>query len=291
MIFYRKRKSILYVLFLVLLCSLNSCVGSLYKKGAREFNTSTQIVLAGYQEIIDEYEKQGVIKEARSIHGAGINTEQDLSRALLLDAHNEIIARRLLIKSLFVYSQALEALATLGTAQEISDRFATLGDQLDRLKIEKAKSWSKIAANLSQAFIEVKTGRTIRKIVIEADPAIQQIAKILQEELQQMNPSLAMQYSAEWNKLRAELNEKSMQEGFGGSAESVALILEMKKQLDKKEKIPELTRKTTAALQRMAHAHSKLTTSARGKYKKAFRDELESYVKSAHDVEDVLSEL
>ena len=281
-------KSIM-VIFLVLYAG---CAGSVYKKGAVIFNDATLPTLKGYERIIEEYEKQGVILKARSVQGSRITREDDLRNALKIDAAEWIAFRRFLLEALKTYTEALSALASVGSAEEVKNSFLNLGSKLDKLGIDKAKSASKTVGSLAKTFIDTHVKAKIRKRIVQADPEIQEIIGTLSRELKLFKSSMKIEYSSEWNMLRAELQEKSKSvQGFADSLEKVRLLLQMQKQLLKKEKIPELVDLILKSLEKMSRAHAVLARKAGRTKKSAILKELNVYLNRAKDVEALLDEL
>lgn len=285
-------KTLCKIIFVILFFLYASCTGHLYKKGAVAFNKATLQTINGYEKIIDEYEEQGVILKARKLDGSQILKEADLPSSLCINSGKDIASYRFLLKALKDYSEALSALALIGSAKEVSKSLTNLGDQLDRLNIPKAKAASKLVGSLANIFIDIQVGAKIRKRIIEADPVIQEIVETLVKNLKLIKPSLGGGYSSEWNRLRRELNQKSkLYQEFSNSSEKVRLIFRMQEQLHKKENIPELANKTLECLVKMKDAHNKLANRAKGTSKAVIIDELVIYLNEANTLADLLDDL
>lgn len=284
-------KTLCKIILVILLFFYAACMGHLYEKGAVVFNKATSQTINGYEKIIDEYEEQEVILKARKLDGAQILKEADLPGALSINSAKDIAFRRFLLKALKDYSEALSALASIGSAKEVSKSFSNLGAQLDRLNIPKAKTASKLVGSLANIFIDIKVGTKIRKRIIGANPVIQEIVETLVKELKQIKPSLGVGYSSEWNKLRRELNQKSkLSQEFTNSLEKVRLIFRMQEQLQKKENIPELVNKTLECLEKMKDAHNKLASRAKGASKAVIIEKLAIYSNEANNLPVLLDD-
>jgi hypothetical protein len=284
------RKAIPLVALLLICLAQQACTGSLYKKSAETFGKAASSTASGYQTIVKEYESSQLTAKARSVMGSTISSEDSLTRELAYDAAQDVEARLSLVKALTKYSDALVALASMGSAKEASDSLKGLGTQLESSGSDKAKTWGGIVGQLAQLLLDKRVKKSVGQAIVDADPAIQQVSSILKVELGQMKPLLELESVTEWNRMRADLSKLSA-EGGDGSTESTFLLLAMQENLKKRREFDKIFTDTTQAIDKMSSAHATLARQATGRDRDALLKDIQSFVAAANSLADSIKDI
>lgn len=248
------------VFFVVILVLITGCSRSIHKLGAQAFDKSTASAISGYGKILDTYETQQIEKRARNIDRSKVGNSEEFVRELEYPSQQDVEFRRLLAKVLQKYSNGLASLANIGTAKQVGGSISEIGKQLDKLGLPKAKETAGIASKIASYFLDQKIGKNIRRTTLDLDTTIQQVVTVLIDEIDIVTLGMENAFDDDWNTLKAEFDSTPDMPGY---YQNVALIFEMKRQIDTKEKVIELATKTKKALNHMADVHSGLTKTDR----------------------------
>ena len=270
--------------FLIGIILLTGCSRSIYSLGSQAFDKSSTTAISGYDKILDTYETQQIENRARNIDRNKARNSESFSKELEYPTQKDMEFRRLLAEVLQKYSNGLANMANIGSAKQIGGSIGDIGKQLDMAGLPKAKETAGLASKIAGYFLDQKIGRNIRKATRDLDPEIQLLLTLLIDEIDSVTLGMDIAFNDDWNTLKEEFDSN---QNITGSYQDIVLIIEMKRQIDTKEKVKELAAKTKAALKEMAELHRGLTKANR----RELFQEIDNLAVLASEIKGLVKEL
>lgn len=274
---------------------LNGCAASLHKSAAVEFHKATQKALPGAKSLYEMYDG-GQRYLAAAASGVTNPTSAQMKDQLEYAGHEDTEARWLLLAALEKYSEGLSSLAIIGSAKSSAESLSGLGESLKQSGADKADTWGGLIGKLAQLLVDAKIGAKVSEIAKQADGQVQEIAKIMDDELGEASANLKTILDRQYTRLR---NGYSSMVCDDPSCPPVAirnvlqpkLAMEMSRNRQQREALDERTQKTRQAIEKLAAAHESLTRNAKGENSTLIVDAISSYAKAANDLQDLLDKL
>jgi len=165
-----------------------------FGSAATEVSTSIDTVISDYNQAVINNHLVAMAQSKRAYVAADFD---DIKQIIIRDANKQELSLNQANKALGDYAKALVALARAGSREEIAISTSSLSkallmmDSQHQLLLQKeaavtkdgAAKIARVIAQLSSGYIESKKAKALKTIIIAADPAVQKIGLVVNNQL------------------------------------------------------------------------------------------------------------